>query len=64
MSAAVILAATAVIGPVGAAVTHQLSSFLVMMNSLRLLRLALQRRVDGRAVGGPACFPTFRRHDG
>jgi len=36
--AAVILAATAVIGPVGAAVTHQLSSFLVMMNSLRLLR--------------------------
>ena len=26
------------IGPVGAAVTHQLSSFLVMMNSLRLLR--------------------------
>jgi Cu+-exporting ATPase len=37
--AAVILAATAVIGPVGAAVTHQLSSFLVMMNSLRLLRV-------------------------
>jgi len=35
---AVALAATAVIGPVGAAVTHQLSSFLVMMNSLRLLR--------------------------
>ena len=34
---AVILAATAVIGPVGAAVTHQLSSFFVMMNSLRLL---------------------------
>jgi len=37
-TAAVLLAATAVIGPVGAAVTHQLSSFLVMMNSLRLLR--------------------------
>ncbi len=37
-AAAVVLAATAVIGPVGAAVTHQLSSFLVMMNSLRLLR--------------------------
>jgi Cu+-exporting ATPase len=35
----VVLAATAVIGPVGAAVTHQLSSFLVMMNSLRLLRV-------------------------
>ena len=35
---AVVLAATGVIGPVGAAVTHQLSSFFVMMNSLRLLR--------------------------
>ncbi len=35
---AVVAAATAVIGPAGAAVTHQLSSFLVMMNSLRLLR--------------------------
>ncbi len=35
---AVICAATGVIGPAGAAVTHQLSSFLVMMNSLRLLR--------------------------
>ena len=35
---AVLLAATGVIGPVGAAVTHQLSSFFVMMNSLRLLR--------------------------
>jgi HflK protein len=32
------MAATGVIGPVGAAVTHQLSSFFVMMNSLRLLR--------------------------
>jgi len=37
-TAAVVLAAGGVIGPVGAAVTHQLSSFLVMMNSLRLLR--------------------------
>jgi Cu+-exporting ATPase len=36
--AAVICAATGVIGPIGAALTHQLSSFLVMMNSLRLLR--------------------------
>jgi Cu+-exporting ATPase len=34
----VLLAATGVVGPVGAAVTHQLSSFMVMMNSLRLLR--------------------------
>ncbi len=36
--AAVICAATGVVGPIGAALTHQLSSFLVMMNSLRLLR--------------------------
>ena len=36
---AVLLAATGRLGPVGAAVTHQLSSFLVMMNSLRLLRV-------------------------
>ena len=37
---AVLLAATGRLGPVGAAVTHQLSSFLVMMNSLRLLHVA------------------------
>jgi Cu+-exporting ATPase len=37
---AVLLAATGKIGPVGAAVTHQLSSFLVMMNSLRLLHVS------------------------
>jgi len=37
-AAAVISAATGVIGPAGAALTHQLSSFFVMMNSLRLLR--------------------------
>ncbi len=36
--AAVLCAATGVLNPVGAAVTHQLSSFLVMLNSLRLLR--------------------------
>ncbi len=36
--AAVICAAAGVFGPIGAAVTHQTSSFLVMMNSLRLLR--------------------------
>jgi Cu+-exporting ATPase len=39
---AVICAATGVIGPAGAAVTHQLSSFFVMMNSLRLLRAPSQ----------------------
>ena len=37
---AVLLAATGKLGPAGAAVTHQLSSFLVMMNSLRLLRVS------------------------
>ena len=37
--AAVGLAATGVLSPIGAAVTHQLSSFFVMINSLRLLRV-------------------------
>jgi len=37
--AAVALASTGVIGPLGAAFTHQLSSFFVMLNSLRLLRI-------------------------
>jgi len=47
---AVLLAATGNLGPIGAALTHQLSSFFVMMNSLRLLR------VGGRTtrVGGMA----------
>ncbi|MBI1791986.1 MAG: cadmium-translocating P-type ATPase [Acidobacteria bacterium] len=36
---AVILCATGKLGPIGAAFTHQISSFLVMMNSLRLLRV-------------------------
>src|ERR1043166_4891629 len=36
---AVILCATGNLGPIGAAMTHQLSSFFVMMNSLRLLRV-------------------------
>ena len=35
---AVIACATGRLGPIGAALTHQLSSFCVMMNSLRLLR--------------------------
>jgi Cu+-exporting ATPase len=62
-AAAVVCAATGRIGPVGAAVTHQLSSFLVMMNSLRLLHVASagewkerlgavwQRIPFGRAIG-------------
>ncbi len=37
--AAVGLAATGVLTPIGAAFTHQLSSFFVMINSLRLLRV-------------------------
>jgi HflK protein len=37
--AAVGLAATGILSPIGAAVTHQLSSFFVMINSLRLLRV-------------------------
>jgi Cu+-exporting ATPase len=36
---AVILCATGKLGPIAAALTHQTSSFLVMMNSLRLLRI-------------------------
>ncbi|MCU0245850.1 MAG: heavy metal translocating P-type ATPase, partial [Bryobacter sp.] len=36
---AVAAAATGTIGPLGAAFTHQLSSFFVMLNSLRLLRV-------------------------
>jgi P-type E1-E2 ATPase len=36
---AVLFCATGKIGPIGAAMTHQLSSFFVMMNSLRLLRV-------------------------
>ncbi|MFN0167086.1 MAG: FtsH protease activity modulator HflK [Bryobacteraceae bacterium] len=36
---AVIACATGYVGPIGAAFTHQISSFLVMMNSLRLLRV-------------------------
>jgi Cu+-exporting ATPase len=37
-AAAVLLCATGQLGPIAAAFTHQASSFLVMMNSLRLLR--------------------------
>lgn len=44
-AAAVGLAATGILPPIGAAFTHQASSFLVMINSLRLLR------VEHREVG-------------
>src|SRR5262249_20935996 len=42
--AAVVLAATGKLGPIAAAFTHQISSFLVMMNSLRLLRVERTRQ--------------------
>lgn len=46
--AAVLLAARGTLGPIGAAITHQLSSFLVMMNSLRLMRVGggIMRRME------------------
>ena len=43
---AVILAATGKLGPIAAAFTHQISSFLVMLNSLRLLRI--ERTTESR----------------
>jgi Cu+-exporting ATPase len=45
---AVVFAASGTLGPIGAALTHQLSSFLVMLHSLRLLRVegAWRRRLD------------------
>jgi Cu+-exporting ATPase len=55
-AAAVISAASGVIGPAGAALTHQLSSFFVMMNSLRLLRAPSsgdsRLRAWPRSIGG------------
>ena len=42
---AVLACATGRLGPIGAALTHQLSSFCVMMNSLRLLRIAGSSRM-------------------
>lgn len=50
--AAIVCAATGVIGPVGAALTHQLSSFFVMLNSLRLLRTGkLEAKLKTAALG-------------
>ena len=42
---AVLLCAWGVLGPIGAAFTHQLSSFFVMLNSLRLLRVGKGRPI-------------------
>ena len=47
---AVLACATGRLGPIGAALTHQLSSFFVMMNSLRLLRTGAPSRVMPRIV--------------
>jgi Cu+-exporting ATPase len=47
---AVLAAAMGIIGPVGAAVTHQLSSFFVMMNSLRLLHTPLGQQARVRRL--------------
>ncbi|MGI8988272.1 MAG: FtsH protease activity modulator HflK [Bryobacteraceae bacterium] len=51
---AVILAATGKLGPIGAALTHQLSSFFVMMNSLRLLRVERGAGANSRFSRGMA----------
>src|ERR1035438_2942134 len=49
---AVLACATGKLGPMGAALTHQLASFCVMMNSLRLLRVegGWRRPGAGRSV--------------
>jgi HflK protein len=48
---AVLACATGKLGPIGAAFTHQLSSFFVMMNSLRLLRVERSEVSRGRLAG-------------
>jgi len=46
--ATVLLASRGILGPLGAAFTHQAASFLVMLNSLRLLRVERAPRAGGR----------------
>jgi HflK protein len=58
---AVLCAATGKIGPVGAAVTHQLSSFLVMMNSLRLLHVSSAEEWRRRLLSAWGRLPFGRR---
>jgi Cu+-exporting ATPase len=60
--AAVLLAASGKLGPVGAAVTHQLSSFLVMMNSLRLLHVAGSGRRVLQKLASAANLPRVWDH--
>lgn len=54
--AAVLACATGTIGPLGAAFTHQISSLLVMLNSLRLLQI--ERRQDSKWAKYTAWFNT------
>jgi Cu+-exporting ATPase len=51
-ASAVLLAAFGILGPAGAALTHQLSSFFVMINSLRLLHVPGNRKTAWRAKLG------------
>jgi Cu+-exporting ATPase len=45
---AIALASTGIMGPLGAAFTHQIASFLVMLNSLRLLAIEKPAKVSRR----------------
>jgi HflK protein len=54
---AVLLCATGKLGPIGAAFTHQLSSFFVMMNSLRLLRVERVREPRWRKLVAASPLP-------
>ena len=58
---AVIACATGKLGPIGAALTHQISSFCVMLNSLRLLRTGPPLRIDVRSWW-QAAFQWSARH--
>ena len=53
---AVLVCATGRMGPLGAAFTHQLSSFFVMLNSLRLLRV--------ERAAGPSRWRRWAAHSG
>jgi Cu+-exporting ATPase len=67
---AVLACATGKLGPMGAALTHQLSSFCVMLNSLRLLRVERESRLSDyltRAVQGsplPKLWERLHAFDG
>jgi HflK protein len=60
---AVVACATGRLGPIGAAFTHQLSSFFVMMNSLRLLHVERRAGSSGRIAAWCArCARLFTSH--